>query len=143
MYNKVIWYLNILFINYCLLVFDYLLVMFFYKFYFFVFFYIIRRFFRFLCNSFYICLCDRFLKYWFLVFLIKLEIEDILIYINKYVFLCINCNYFLELYFIMFKLKIIFVLVSVRYIFFRNILILRILCRWLIINFISRISLIR
>lgn len=130
MYNKVIWYWNILFINYCLLVFDYLLVMFFYKFYFFVFFYIIRRFFRFLCNSFYICLCDRFLKYWFLVFLIKLEIEDILIYINKYVFLCMNCNYFLGLYFIMFKLKIIFVLVSARYIFFRNILILRILCRW-------------
>lgn len=130
MYNKVVWYLNILFINYCLLVFDYLLVMFFYKFYFFVFFYIIRRFFRFLCNSFYICLCDRFLKYWFLVFLIKLEIEDILIYINKYVFLCMNCNYFLELYFIIFKLKIIFVLVSARYIFFRNILILRILCRW-------------
>lgn len=143
MYNKAVWYWNILSINYCLLVLDHLSAMFLYKSHLFALFHITRRPLRFLCNSPHICPCDRSLKHWLLVPLTKSEIEDILIYTNKHVSLCINCYHFLELHFIMFKSKIISALVSARYIFPRNIQTPRTSCRWLTINFISRSSLIR
>lgn len=125
------------------MVLDHLSAMFLYKSHLFALFHITRRPLRFLCNSPHICPCDRSLTHWLLVPLTKSEIEDILIHTNKHVSLCMNCNHFLELHFIMFKSKIISALVSARYIFPRNILTPRTSCRWLTINFISRTSLIQ